>query len=129
MNRCTLFVVFFLALTTPGFAADDGFVSGPATAPLVPSRTVLTAITREAARVTLARHGQLTSGRASAVPISTQPPRSWIGRHPCVLGTLVGVAAGSTIAAATWGREGAFVGFYGGGTAGWIVGKVIAGRR
>jgi hypothetical protein len=44
--------------------------------------------------------------------------RSFVRRRPVISGMLIGMAAGTGIAAAAAGREAAFVGFYGGGFAG-----------
>ena len=57
---------------------------------------------------------------------ATAPNRSWVRRHPVLFGTLVGAAAGAGLVHATVGAEAAFVGFYGGGAAGGVVGLVVS---
>lgn len=44
--------------------------------------------------------------------------RSFVRRRPVISGMLIGMAAGTAIAAAAAGNEAAFVGFYGGAVAG-----------
>jgi hypothetical protein len=51
--------------------------------------------------------------------------RSWIERHPVLTCALIGAAAGAGVAAAIWGKEGAWVGTYTGGAAGAVVGAIV----
>jgi hypothetical protein len=59
----------------------------------VPSEPLRRSIAHEAAR--------LAAGRvhAASAPTPSQPPRSWIGRHPVLTGALVGASAGAAWAA------------------------------
>jgi hypothetical protein len=47
-------------------------------------------------------------------------------RHPVLSGLVIGMAAGTAVAAATWGSEGAFVGFYSGAAAGATLGWMLS---
>ena len=82
--------------------------------------------------ITSAANGMLTLQIAAArVPPAivltrsqqgSSPNRSWVGRHPVLFGAIVGAVAGAAIVGATVHAEASFVGFYGGGAAGAVVG-------
>ena len=57
---------------------------------------------------------------------ATSPNRSWVKRHPVLFGAIVGAVAGAAIVGATVHAEASFVGFYGGGAAGAMVGWVVS---
>lgn len=60
------------------------------------------------------------AGTASLRQVASTPARSrsFLKRRPVISGMLIGMAAGTAIAAAAAGNEAAFVGFYGGALAG-----------
>lgn len=87
------------------------------------------AISREAARAASERVVRASNGTSSVRQQSSQTHRSWIGRHPVWFGTIVGAVSGTAVAAAVWGSEGSFVGFYGGAALGAITGVVVAAAR
>ena len=71
--------------------------------------------------------GPLT--RAALLTRSQPTParnRSWVKRHPVLVGTLVGAVAGAGIVHASVGAEAAFVGFYGGAAVGSVVGLLAS---
>ena len=70
------------------------------------------------------KHAQvLTTRQAGSASLrqgasSQARSRSFVRRRPVISGMLIGMAAGTAIAAAAAGNEAAFVGFYGGACAG-----------
>lgn len=73
----------------------------------------------------------LPTGQAGAASLrqAARAPagsRSFVRRRPVISGMLIGMAAGTAIAAAAAGNEAAFVGFYGGALAGAGLGWVLS---
>ena len=61
---------------------------------------------------------QAGTARLRQVASTQARSRSFVKRRPVISGMLIGMAAGTAIAAAAGGHEAAFVGFYGGAVAG-----------
>ena len=52
--------------------------------------------------------------------------KSFIKRRPVISGMLIGMAAGSAVAAAAWHSEAAFIGFYSGAAGGALIGWALS---
>jgi hypothetical protein len=85
-------------------------------------------------RASISRHMTQSSAVSSRrnVPFnqtqqqSAAPKKSFITRHPVISGMLIGMAAGSAVAAGAWHSEAAFVGFYTGAAGGALLGWAVS---
>jgi len=86
---------------------------------------LMAAISRETVRLAAERRDLNGSARrAFGGQATAGGHRSWIGRHPVWFGAIVGAVGGAVIVGATVHPEASFIGFFGGGAAGALVGFV-----
>ncbi|MCX6552573.1 MAG: hypothetical protein NTY02_16475 [Acidobacteria bacterium] len=80
------------------------------------------AISREAGRLAGERRDFKGFKRAFSGQASGGAHRSWMSRHAVLVGTIVGAVGGAAIVGAAVDPEASFIGFFGGGAAGALVG-------
>lgn len=98
------------------------------------TKSATSAESRTPLRASLLRHVEAREWKTKAPARSTLAPQqskpaqrqSFAKRHPVWTGALIGCAVGTAVAAKAWGREAAFVGFYGGAAVGAFVGSVVS---
>lgn len=132
MRTAFLLIVALTVFAQAAPAADDPAADRPAPAAVVadppaavPGSLLGSARVEVVRSLNAEREVAAWSGRTTLS--ASRSGGSWVKRHLVWFGALVGAAAGTAIAHAKWGAEGAFIGFWGGAAAGSLVGA-IAGR-